>query len=166
MHECRQLLFAVDFSGALEVAARGAARARAEGDERAWRRLANQQALALNGNCRFGEALTLCDEVIASTTEDEDRSAVAHAWNTGAAAAQRLSRPDVLRRMDAAFAIGEWYLDEQGRFDSLGRAAATAASLGLAELGDSVYSRVVADIDGGRAGWMSPGSMCGSGRRR
>jgi hypothetical protein len=54
MHECRQLLFAVGFSGAREVAARGAARARGEGDERAWRRLADQQALALNGTAVSG----------------------------------------------------------------------------------------------------------------
>jgi tetratricopeptide (TPR) repeat protein len=159
MHECRMLLFAADFPRALAVAERATARARSEDDGRAWRRFTNQRALALNGACRFEEALALCDAVIASIPEAEDRGAVAQAWNTGAAAAQRLARDDTLRRLDSALAIGEWYVDEQGRFDSLARTAATAASLGLAELGDSVYGRVVADIDDGAAGRLSPSSI-------
>ena len=159
MHECRMLLFAADFPRALAVAERAAARARREDDARAWRRFTNQQALALSGACRFEEALALCDEVIASTAEAEDRGAVAQAWNTGAAAAQRLARDDTLRRLDSALAIGEWYVDEEGRFDSLARTAVTAASLGLAELGDSVYGRVVADIEDGAAGRLSPSSI-------
>ena len=50
-------------------------------------------------------------------------------------------------------------MDEQGRLDSLCRAAASAGTIGLAELGDAIFSKFMGHFDAGAAGDMSPGGV-------
>lgn len=159
LDECRRLTFLLRLEEAAELAAAGVRRARRDGQGRALRRFATQQAAALIDLCRFDEAVALCDEAVASAGEGEDPGAVAHAWNTGAVAASRGGRDDVLVRIDEALALGEWFLAEHGRLDSLARAACTVGTVGLAELGDGTFARVMRDVEAGVAGRLSPRSL-------
>lgn len=159
LEECRRLTFLLRFDEAAELAAAGVRRARRDGESGLVRRFATQQAAALINLCRFDEAVELCDEAVASAADGEDPGAVAHAWNTGAVAASRAGRADVLARIDAALALGEWFLAEHGRLDSLARAACTVGTVGLAELGDGTFTRVMRDVEAGAAGSLSRRSL-------
>jgi hypothetical protein len=159
LQECRRLTFLLRFDEAVELAEAGVRRARRDGQGPLLRRFATQQAAALIDLCRFDEAVELCDEAVASAADGEDPGAVAHAWNTGAVAASRAGRDDVLARIDAALALGEWFLEEHGRLDSLARAACTVGTVGLAELGDGTFARVMSDVEAGAAGSLTPRSL-------
>lgn len=152
-------MFLMRFDDALEIATAAAREAHDDGDHRAWRRLTNQRALALIPLGQFTGAVSACDEVIASAAEHEDPSAVAHAWNISAMAACHLPRDDAMRRVDAAVAIGEWFLEKHARADSLARTAWTAGTIGFVTLGDMIFTRIMDDVEAGAAGSLSPASL-------
>lgn len=147
------------FDEVLELCREGAARARARGDLRTWRRVACQGSTALYWLGRFDEGVRWCDEVVDSARADEDPNALGHAWNISTICAYRLARPDTLRRLDGALVVGERLLAEEGRLDSLCRAAASAGTIGLAELGDAILSRSMEHLDAGVAGDISTGGL-------
>lgn len=142
MREVRRLLARTEFAGAAELAGSAGEGARAAGDVQSWRRFACRRATALYSLGRFPEALELADAVLASAVDGEHLHTQAHAANIGTIAADRVGRDDTLARLDAAVALGERIEREQGRIDSLYRTAWTAGTLGLAELGEAIFSGI------------------------
>lgn len=152
LDEIRVMLAHSRFEETIELAAECGDRAAARGDLAAWGRFTSFRSTALIRLGLPGEALALADEVAASATAEGDAELVVDAACTGALAAYRVPDDDaMLARLDVALAEAEALLAEGRGAESLGKAAIVAGACGVADLGDALFTRILAaarDLDG------------------
>jgi hypothetical protein len=145
LDEIRVMLAHSRFEETIELAAECGARAAAEGDLAAWGRFTSFRSTALTRLGLSREALALADDVAASASAERDAVLVVDAACAGALAAYRVPDDDaMLARLDVALAEGEVLLALGGGAEPLGKAAIVAGAVGVADLGDALFTRILA----------------------